>query len=70
MLGPLRTRKFIVEVVRTLGPSEEILARIPIEEESHDKASAKARLMLAPWRAKGATATRVRPDRTTRTNST
>jgi len=52
-------KKFVVEVVRSVGGSDKILSHVEIEEDSLRKAQLKARLMLAPWREAGATSTRL-----------
>jgi len=51
--------KFLVKVVRATANGERILGRLEIEESSPRKARTKADLLLAPWRSRGATATRL-----------
>jgi hypothetical protein len=61
LLGATRqaTMKFLVEVLRSGDEGERILGRLEIEEPTARKAQTKAQLLLAPWRNKGATKTRV-----------
>jgi hypothetical protein len=51
--------KFLVEVLRSSAEGERILGRLEIEEPTARKAQTKAQLLLAPWRNRGATKTRV-----------
>jgi hypothetical protein len=60
LLACPKMRKFVVEVVRSIGADDEIMTCVDIEEDSLRKARLKARLLLAPWRKFGATSTRLR----------
>ena len=52
-------KTFTVEVVRSVGASEKVLSEVEIQESSEQKARTKALLLLAPWRHRGATSTRL-----------
>jgi hypothetical protein len=62
LLACPKMKKFVVEVVRSIGADDEIMKCVDIEEDSLRKARLKARLLLAPWREFGATSTRLRGD--------
>ena len=55
-------KKFVIEIVRSIGAADKVLSHVEIEEDSFRKARLKAELLLAPWRDLGATGTRVLRD--------